>query len=70
MDFHALNEAQTYGMREDQRSVIVEGLLPDQLYSFRIRSINDYGKGNEASVGSGKCGWNCLPCFQNVKGES
>lgn len=54
MDYNANREAVEHAMREDQRTVIVENLLPDMLYSFRIRSINDYGKGNEASLGSGK----------------
>lgn len=46
-------EATEHGLRGDQRSIVVEGLLPDQHYSFRIRAINDYGTGHEASLPSG-----------------
>ncbi|KAL4221262.1 ATP-dependent RNA helicase ddx25 [Mactra antiquata] len=45
-------EAKTFGLREEQRSIVVNGLLPNIDYRFRVRAINDYGRGQEASRGS------------------
>ncbi|KAL4221759.1 Contactin-3 [Mactra antiquata] len=45
----ALNDARTMGLRSDQRVTLVDGLLPNVHYSFRVRAINDLGEGREAS---------------------
>ena len=39
--------------RTDQRSILVQGLIPDTGYRFRIRAINSFGRGKEASRPSG-----------------
>ena len=53
-EYVAMNEAIDFGLREDQRSATIKNLLPDISYRFRVRAINDYGIGHEASGGSGK----------------
>ncbi|XP_045162637.2 contactin-like [Mercenaria mercenaria] len=51
-EYIAMNEAIDFGLREDQRSAVIKNLLPDISYSFRVRAINDFGIGHEASDGS------------------
>ncbi|KAH3826570.1 hypothetical protein DPMN_128476 [Dreissena polymorpha] len=42
-------QASEMGFRQDQRTVLVDTLLPDISYRFRLRASNSYGKGQEAS---------------------
>ncbi|XP_052761161.1 contactin-5-like [Mya arenaria] len=51
-EFAAVKDAADLGLREDQRAVVVESLLPDVTYSFRVRAFNVYGRGQEASMPS------------------
>ena len=47
-------EAINAGRRTDQRSYKVEGLIPNSGYRFRVRALNNLGRGEEASTPSGK----------------
>jgi len=49
LEFGAVKEATDLALREDQRSTLVESLLPDVTYAFRVRAFNVYGRGQEAS---------------------
>ena len=49
-----MNAAIDNAMRDDQRLAFVSGLLPDIDYRFRVRAINSFGRGQEASWGSGR----------------
>ena len=50
----AVQEALNSGDRTDQRSGKLQTLLPYTAYRFRVRAINGFGRGNEASQPSGK----------------
>lgn len=63
-EYIAMNEAIDFGLRDDQRSAIIQNLLPDISYSFRVRAINDFGIGHEASPPSGNL--NLLFCLFHV----
>lgn len=45
----ASNEGKEFGVRQDQRAYTVTGLIPNTNYRFRIRAINQFGRGEEAS---------------------
>lgn len=47
-------EAVNEGKRTDQRSFVVQGLIPYTGYAFRVRAINAFGRGKMASKPSGK----------------
>lgn len=49
----SINDAKLFGLRSDQRTTTVDGLLPNLDYCFRVRAINDLGEGQEASKKSG-----------------
>lgn len=48
-----VTEAIDNGYRTDQRTAIVVDLVPNTSYRFRIRAINEYGRGNIPSRPSG-----------------
>lgn len=51
--YEANNEAVALGLRSDMKSAVVEGLFPNIGYRFRVRAINDFGRGMEASKPTG-----------------
>ena len=53
LEFDTARLGPEYGLRGDQRTYVVENLIPNLGYSFRVRAINDFGRGQEASKGSG-----------------
>ena len=60
-EYQANIEAVNLGLREDQRAATVPDLFPNIAYRFRVRAINDFGRGQEASKGSGKQDFNSVP---------
>ena len=48
-----MQEAIDHAKRTDQRVIVVQGLIPHTGYRFRVRAINLYGRGEEASQPSG-----------------
>ena len=50
----AVQDALNSGDRADQRSGRLQNLLPHTAYRFRVRAVNGFGRGNEASQPSGK----------------
>ena len=54
-EFDVTKTGLEYGLRSDQRTYIVQNLIPNLGYSFRVRAINDLGRGKLASKGSGMC---------------
>ena len=52
-EVEAVTEAVNYGLRSDQRTYNVDSLFPNLGYRFRVRAINEFGRGKLASKGSG-----------------
>lgn len=50
----SVTEAANLVKRTDQRSIIVKQLIPNTSYRFRVRAINSFGRGKEASKPSCK----------------
>lgn len=48
-DYLARQEATGTGRRDDQRVWLIEDLTPNTNYRFRVRAVNAYGRGQEAS---------------------
>ncbi|KAL4221661.1 Contactin 1 [Mactra antiquata] len=48
----AVNNAIQKGSRTDQRAATVTNLIPNTSYRFRVRAINTFGRGQEASAPS------------------
>ncbi|KAL4221697.1 hypothetical protein ACF0H5_019952 [Mactra antiquata] len=51
-DFEANNIAVNMALRTDQRAFNITDLIPNTHYRFRVRGINEYGRGAEASMPS------------------
>ena len=49
-----ITNAQEFNLREDQRMYTANNLVPNNGYRFRIRAINDLGRGTLASLPSSK----------------
>ena len=52
-EYQAVQLATDNGHRADQRAVVVENLIPNTSYRFRVRAVNTHGRGNDASRPSG-----------------
>jgi hypothetical protein len=52
-EFQAVQLATDNGHRADQRAVVVQNLVPNTSYRFRVRAVNQYGRGPDASRQSG-----------------
>ncbi|XP_060571800.1 contactin-3-like [Ruditapes philippinarum] len=48
-EYLAITEANNLAKRSDQRAIIVQQLIPNTSYRFRVRAINMFGRGQEAS---------------------
>ena len=62
-EFDVTKTGLEYGLRSDQRTYIVQNLIPNLGYSFRVRAINDLGRGKLASKGSGMCSLLAVPNY-------
>ncbi|XP_053379339.1 contactin-3-like [Mercenaria mercenaria] len=48
-DYQAVQLATDNGHRPDQRSVEIKNLIPNTSYRFRVRAVNQHGRGKDAS---------------------
>ncbi|XP_045161359.2 contactin-like isoform X2 [Mercenaria mercenaria] len=48
-EYVTVTEASNLGKRTDQRAITVHQLIPNTNYRFRVRAINAFGRGQEAS---------------------
>ncbi|XP_053378888.1 contactin-like isoform X2 [Mercenaria mercenaria] len=48
-EYLAVNEATGQGKRADQRAVTVQNLIPNTSYRLRVRAVNNFGRGKDAS---------------------
>lgn len=53
MEFDTVKLATEIGHRGEQRAAVVQNLVPNTSYRFRVRAVNEYGRGTEASRPSG-----------------
>ena len=53
-EFLTVQEAVNSGKRADQRTVLVSNLIPNTGYRFRVRAVNLFGRGKDASQPSGR----------------
>lgn len=52
-ELETVTAAVEFGLRSDQRTHVVDSLFPNLGYRFRVRAINEFGRGQEASKSSG-----------------